>query len=154
MTYEQILSKLTALCSRSEHCCHDIKEKLRRWEIDETTSQKVIDYLKKEKYIDDSRYARFFVNDKVKFNKWGRRKVEQALRMKGIAEEDYEEALSSVEDADYESVLQPLLKSKMKSVKAKNDYEFRMKLIRFALGRGFSYEQITRSLDNLLANKE
>lgn len=154
MTYELILSKLTALCSRSEHCCHDIKEKLRRWEIDETTSQKVIDYLKKEKYIDDSRYARFFVNDKVKFNKWGRRKVEQALRMKGIAEEDYEEALSSVEDADYESVLQPLLKSKMKSVKAKNDYEFRMKLIRFALGRGFSYEQITRSLDNLLANKE
>lgn len=154
MTCEQILSKLTALCSRSEHCCHDIKEKLRRWEIDETTSQKVIDYLKKEKYIDDSRYARFFVNDKVKFNKWGRRKVEQALRMKGIAEEDYEEALSSVEDADYESVLQPLLKSKMKSVKAKNDYEFRMKLIRFAVGRGFSYEQITRSLDNLLANKE
>ncbi len=154
MTCEQILSKLTALCSRSEHCCHDIKEKLRRWEIDETTSQKVIDYLKKEKYIDDSRYARFFVNDKVKFNRWGRRKVEQALRMKGIAEEDYEEALSSVEDADYESVLQPLLKSKMKSVKAKNDYEFRMKLIRFALGRGFSYEQITHCLDKLLANKE
>ena len=101
MTEEQILSKLTTMCSRSEHCTRDVMEKMRRWQVDEATSVRVLDYLKREKYVDDRRYARFFINDKVKYNRWGRRKVEQALRMKGVSVDDYADSLSELADADY-----------------------------------------------------
>ena len=150
MTKEQILSKLTAMCSRSEHCTHDVKEKLRRWQVDEATGREVVTYLTEEKYIDDSRYARFFINDKIKYNRWGKNKVEQALRMKGIPSDIFSPLLSEVSDNDYEEILMPLLRSKCKSVKASSDYEFRIKLIRFALGRGFTYDQATRCVDILL----
>lgn len=134
------------MCSRSEHCTRDVMEKMRRWQVDEATSVRVLDYLKREKYVDDRRYARFFINDKVKYNRWGRRKVEQALRMKGVSVDDYADSLSELADADYEEILLPLLRSKMRSVKAASDYELKMKLVRFAMGRGFSYEQAMNSV--------
>ena len=141
MTQEQIISKLTAVCARAEHCKDDMLRRMQRWQVDEATQREVISYLVKEKYIDEERYARFFINDKIKYNRWGRRKVEQALYFKHIPREVYEPLLDDVANEDFESVLLPLLQNKEKNLKYANDYEKRMKLLRFAMQRGFSYEQ-------------
>lgn len=148
LTKQQVLVKLTALCARSEHCQQEMVEKMRRWEVSEQMQAEVMEYLVAEKYIDDERFARFFINDKVKFNKWGRRKVEMALRMKGIDEKVYAPLLSEMDDtANYEETLTSLLRTKRKSVTGRNDYEVRMKLIRFALSRGFTMDVIEKALD-------
>lgn len=149
MTYEQVLLKLTALCARGEHCLHEMRTKMQRWEVDEDTQQRVLDYLVKERFVDEERYARFFINDKIKYNRWGRRKVEQALYMKRIPSEVYRPLLDEVEEESYEEVLVPLLRAKVKSIKAASDYELRMKLIRYGMQRGFSYEQIEKCLAGL-----
>ena len=96
MTKEQIISKLTAACARAEHCKDDMIRRMQRWQVDESLQQEVISYLVREKYIDEERYARFFINDKVKYNRWGRRKVEQALYFKHIPREVYEPLLDEV----------------------------------------------------------
>ncbi len=146
MTEQEVLLKLTSLCASAEHCSYEMLEKMRKWDIDEQTQAKVMAYLTKEKYIDDERYCRFFVKDKIRFNKWGRRKVEQALYMKHIPSEISRPVLDEVPDSDYLSVLRPLLKSKERSVKAKSEYEKNMKLIKFALGRGFTFDIIKQCL--------
>lgn len=149
MTEQQILLKLTGVCARGEHCLYEMRTKMDRWEVDSDTQQRVCDYLVKEGYIDESRYARYFINDKVKFNKWGRRKVEQALYVKRIPREVYAPLLDEVEDESYEEILMPLLQNKVRSVKHSSDYELRMKLIRFAMQRGFSYEQAQHCVDKI-----
>lgn len=149
MTKEQIISKLTAACARAEHCKDDMIRRMQRWQVDESLQQEVISYLVREKYIDEERYARFFINDKVKYNRWGRRKVEQALYFKHIPREVYEPLLDEVASEDFEEVLLPLLKNKEKNLKYANDYERRMKLLRFALQRGFSYEQADKCISRL-----
>jgi regulatory protein len=149
MTKEQIISKLTAVCARAEHCKDDMLRRMQRWQVDEATQREVISYLVKEKYIDEERYARFFINDKIKYNRWGRRKVEQALYFKHIPREVYEPLLDDVANEDFESVLLPLLQNKEKSLKYANDYEKRMKLLRFAMQRGFSYEQADKCINML-----
>ena len=63
-----------------------MKEKMTRWGIDEDAQQRVVEYLVANRYVDDRRYARSFVNDKLKYNKWGPRKIEQSLWMKHIDE--------------------------------------------------------------------
>ncbi|MBR4651714.1 MAG: RecX family transcriptional regulator [Prevotella sp.] len=147
MTEEQILSKLTTFCARGEHCMADVHRKLDLWKIeDETLRKKVCRYLLDEKYIDEERYARAFIHDKMQYNKWGRRKVEQALYMKRIPRGVYEPLFDEVGDNNYEEILRPLLRDKARSIKASSDYERRMKLIRFALQRGFSYEQAEHCL--------
>lgn len=149
MTYEQILIKLTSICAKGEHCLSEMQQKMERWQVDIDTQQRVLRYLVEEKYIDEGRFARFFINDKMKYNKWGKKKIEQALRIKRISPDTYQEVLNSIADVSYEETLLPLLLNKSKNVKAKDDYEKRMKLIRYAMQRGFSYDQASHCLQDL-----
>ena len=147
MKYEEIIYKLGALCSQSEYCCSDMLKKMERWEVDEKTQAEVMAYLIKERYIDEERFARAYIRNKLRFDKWGRRKIEQGLYLKKVPKETYQSLLAEVSDEEYIEVLEPLLDSKRKSIKAKSDYEMRGKLIRFAMGRGFDYEIIEKIID-------
>ena len=146
-TEQEAYLTLAALCARSEHCQWEMLEKMRRWELDDETQARVMARLVEERYVDDERYARAFVKDKVRYNKWGRRKVEQALWQKRIADDIRERVLDEVDEEEYLNVLRPLLKQKRKSIKAENDYELNQKLVRFALGRGFTYDIIRQCID-------
>ncbi|MCH3982590.1 MAG: RecX family transcriptional regulator [Prevotella sp.] len=148
MTEQQVLYKLTAMCSQAEHCSQEMLDKMKRWDIPEDVQARVMQYLTQEKFIDDERYCRFFVKDKIKYNKWGRRKVEQALYMKHIPSSISGPVLDEIPAEDYLEVLRPLLKSKRKTVKAATEYERNMKLIKFALGRGFSMDIIKDCIDD------
>ena len=147
MTFQQAYEKLAALCARGEHCQYEMHEKLRQWGFDETQRSQIIARLVSERYVDDERYAQAFVKDKIRYNKWGRRKVELALWQKRIDEDIRKRVLDEVDSDEYLSVLRPLLKQKRKSIKAVNDYELNQKLMRFALGRGFTFDIIRQCLD-------
>ena len=138
---------LVALCAQAEHCQYEMLEKMRRWELPEDAQARVMQQLVSELYVDDERYTRAFIKDKIRYNKWGRRKVEQALWQKRIDEDIRQRVLDEVDDDEYLSVLRPLLKQKRKSIKASNDYELNQKLMRFALGRGFTFDIIRQCID-------
>ena len=147
ITEKEALLRLSALCAQGEHCQWEMLEKMRRWELADDAQARVMERLVKERYVDDERYARAFVLDKIRYNKWGRRKVEQALWQKHIDDDIRQRVLGEVDDEEYLSVLRPLLKQKRRSVKASSDYEMNQKLIRFALGRGFTFDIIRQCLD-------
>ena len=138
---------LAALCAQAEHCQWEMLEKMRRWEVPEEAQARVMQRLVKERYVDDERYAQAFVKDKIRYNKWGRRKVDQALWQKHIDENIRKRVLDEVDDDEYLKVLRPLLKQKRKSTKANSDYELNQKLMRFALGRGFTFDIIRQCID-------
>lgn len=138
---------LAALCAQAEHCQWEMLEKMRRWEVPEEAQARVMQRLVKERYVDDERYARAFVKDKIRYNKWGRRKVDQALWQKHIDEDIRKRVLDEVDDDEYLKVLRPLLKQKRKSTKANSDYELNQKLMRFAMGRGFTFDIIRQCID-------
>ena len=146
-TEQEAYLTLTALCAQAEHCQWEMLEKMRRWEIPEEAQARVMQRLVKEKYVDDERYAEAFVKDKVRYNKWGRRKVDQGLWQKHIDADIRKRVLDEVNDDEYLSVLRPLLKQKRKTTKANSDYELNQKLMRFALGRGFTFDIIRQCID-------
>lgn len=147
ITEQEAYLRLTALCAQAEHCQHEMLEKMKKWELADESQARVMERLIKERYVDDERYARAFVMDKIRYNKWGRRKVEQALWMKRIDKGIQQRVLSEVDDEEYVSALRPLLKQKQRSTKAASDYELRQKLIRFALSRGFGFDIIRQCID-------
>ena len=144
---QQAYLKLAALCARGEHCQHDMTEKMRLWGIDDETQARVMQRLTSERYVDDERFARAFVSDKVRYNRWGRRKVEQALWAKHIDEHTAKAVLDEVDDEEYIAALAPLLKQKRRSTRAASEYELTMKLIKFALSRGFTFDLIRQCID-------
>ncbi len=146
MNEEQILLKLTALCSSAEYCSNDLREKMRRWQISEDVQEKVLAYLIREKYVDDERFCRLFVKDKLRFNKWGRRKIALALAQKRIPQDIASAVLDEVPDSDYLAILRPLLRQKARTVKAESDYDRNGKLVRYAMSRGFTFDLIRQCL--------
>lgn len=145
-TEQEAYLQLAAVCAQSEHCEQEMRDKMKRWEIDADAQDRVIDRLVKERYIDNERYARVFVKDKIRYNKWGRRKVQQALWMKRISDDIQQRVLDEIDEKEYLDVLIPLLKQKRKTIKANNDYELNQKLVRFALSRGFDFGIIRQCL--------
>ena len=146
--------QLAQLCACSEHCQHEMLVKMRRWGMTDEAQARVMQRLVSERYVDDERYARAFVRDKIRYNKWGRRKVEQALWMKRIDDDIRERVLGEVDDDEYISVLRPLLKQKRRSTKAQSDYELNQKLVKFALSRGFTFDIIRQCMDGDIDDME
>ena len=146
ITEQQALSRLMALCARSEHSSGEMLQKMRLWGLDEEAQARVMERLTADRYVDDERFTRAFVNDKVRYNQWGRRKIEQALWAKGVDRSVQQQVLDAVPEKEYLSVLEPLLKSKARSISGRNEFERQMKLIRFAQSRGFSMDEIEKCM--------
>ena len=149
MTADEVLYKLAAKCSMSEQCLSDIETKLAKYDLTDEEKTRILRHLVEEKYIDDGRYAEAYVRDKYRFNKWGRIKIAQGLRMKGIDRETINTAMETIDEAEYLDILRGLIQSKRRSTKGKNDYEVNGKLIRFATGRGFEFSAIRQCINNV-----
>jgi len=135
--YKTALSKAMAICSRSEHCTDDIRSKLQMWGVGETYIARIISELIRENFINEKRYAEAFVKDKFRYNKWGKVKIRAGLKMKKIPGEIIKTALDSIDDDLYKKTMADLLASRRRSVKAKNQYDLKGKLLRYGLSKGF-----------------
>ena len=142
MSAEEARLKAEAYCSLSEHCKSEVLGKLQQWGAPEKTWEAILNHLEQERYVDESRYATFFVRDKYRFNQWGRIKIAQALRMKHIPSACIDEAMEEIDEQEYINILTSLLKKKVRSIKASNDYERNGKLVRFAAGHGYEIGDI------------
>ena len=142
MSAEEARLKAEAYCSLSEHCKSEVLGKLQQWGAPEKTWEAILNHLEKERYVDESRYATFFVRDKYRFNQWGRIKIAQSLRMKHIPSACIDDAMEESDEQEYLNILTSLLKKKVRSIKASNDYERNGKLVRFAAGHGYEIGDI------------
>ncbi|OKZ09374.1 MAG: hypothetical protein BHV75_12835 [Bacteroides oleiciplenus] len=146
ITETEALSKVAAYCSTAEHCRAEVSEKLQRWGLPYDAIERILERLENEKYIDEERFCRAFVNDKYRFAKWGKVKIAQALQLKKISYNVYRRFLNEIDEEEYLSILDGLLLAKRKSVHAGNEFELNGKLMRFALSRGFEMKDISRCI--------
>jgi regulatory protein len=146
LSLEQALNKAQTLCARQEKCSWDIRTKLKQWHVATEESEKIIDKLKADKFIDDVRYAQLFARDKSKFNKWGPIKIAYSLKSKKIPDEIIKSVVDEIKSVSNDKILFELLSKKSKTIKAKSSYDLKVKLIRFGISRGFDYNQINETV--------
>ena len=148
-TLEELLHKAASYCSISEHCVSEVKEKLNAWGVSDTDKQKIIDRLISEGFINEKRFCTFFVKDKFRFNKWGKIKISFALKAKGLDKGMILDAITTIDDGEYEEMLASLLKTKLIGLKYQFEYEKQGKLFHFAQGRGFENNVIERVIRSI-----
>lgn len=135
--YNKALNKVMEICSKTEHCTFDIVEKLKKYGLTSAEIDKAIKYLQAEKFIDDSRFANMYVNDKFRFNQWGKVKIKFMMRQKKIDDNIIDNAIDNIDDDEYQAVLLQIIEKKAPSVKAKTGYEKSGKLAQYAISKGF-----------------
>lgn len=146
---KRILDRLRGLCSRREYCYADVLKKAKdALEGDAQAAKEVADSLVEDKYVDDLRYASAYARDKASIQGWGDVKIRYMLSAKGVAASVITEALQEIDREKSSSRLHKLLENKLRSLK--DDPQCRLKLLRFALGRGYSYDEASHTIDQLL----
>lgn len=148
-TYEKALQRAAGLCSRQEQCTSGIREKLKTWKVNAEDEEEIIRKLTREKFLDDERYAGFYVRDKFKFNGWGRIRITHMLRQKKVDEEHIKNALLQIDEEDWFTSCLDLVRNKHARLVEEDAYKRRGKLLRFAAGRGFEPDLIYRVLELL-----
>lgn len=148
-TFNKALQKAAGLCSRQEHCTSYIREKLRSWDVSEEDREIIILKLSEEKFLDDERFAGFYVKDKFKFNGWGRIRISHMLRQKGVDEVFIENALLQIDEEEWFQTCLNLIRSKLSKLKEEDPFKQKGKLLRYAAGRGFEPAMIYRAFEKL-----
>jgi regulatory protein len=143
------LEKAMAQCSRREYCSDDIRNKLSLWGVDNDDIGKILRILISDNFINESRYATAFVRDKFKYNKWGKVKISAHLRGKKVPQDIISSALDSIDNDLYIKLLRELIEAHRKSVKAKNQYDLKAKLLRYGLSKGFESNLLYDILNDL-----
>lgn len=115
---------------------------------DKEQAAKIVETLVNEKYIDDLRYASAFARDKSSIAGWGETKIRYMLSAKGISREVVTQALEEIDASRARTRLEKLLENKLKTLK--DDPQCRLKMLRFALGRGYGYDEAAEALDSLM----
>ncbi len=131
------LSKAMRYCSRSEHCISDVTQKLAQWQTPEELYNDIIHHLVQENFIDETRFANAFVNDKFKFDKWGKLKIKYALAQKQIPQNIISQTIQNIDPEEYVEIAIVLMKKKTATVKEQNIAGVKQKIFRFMTSRGF-----------------
>lgn len=144
----KILDNLRRQCSRREYCTSDVLKKVEKaLDGDREQAMLVVKSLIEDKYVDDLRYASAYAREKSSISGWGDVKIRYMLSAKGVSKDIITRALDEIDTDRAGSRLQKLLENKYRTLK--DDPQWKLKLLRFALGRGYSYDEVNERLKSL-----
>ena len=149
---EKVADKMRRMCSRREYCVADIRKKLLvQLDGNAAEADEIIAMLLNEKYVDDLRYASAYARDKASFSGWGAVKIRYMLASKGVSADIIASALDEIDSGKAQARLDKLMETKFKTLK--DDPQCRVKMLRFALGRGYGYEEAASIVEALIKGK-
>ena len=145
---ERMLGRLMRLCAGRECCRSDIRRKLA--DLPAAQADAILETLCREGYLDDARYARAFARDKSALQGWGSLKIKLALQKKQIDAATIAQALEAIDAPAADARMEQLLRAKWKALAREEDPDRKAaKFFRYALGRGYGYEETKRIYDYL-----
>ena len=145
---KQVFDALSAQCAKREYCTADVRRKaLQRLEFDAAAAEAVVSALVSEGYVADRRYAAAYAREKSSLSGWGPVKIRTTLLARGIPREVVLEALEEIDPERASAKLEKVLEAKWRTLQ--DDPQGRLKLIRFALSRGYDYDPLRPLIDRL-----
>lgn len=145
------LDYLRKLCSAREYCVRDIRDKAEKRLGNAAEAEKVVETLQQEGYLSQQRYASAFARDKAAISGWGAYKIRYQLSSKGIPAAIIDQALEAIDGEKAEEKLRRSIASKCALLKG--DPQIKIKLLKFALSRGYSYEEVNKVVSEILHGK-
>jgi regulatory protein len=146
LSTEEALAKARAYCARQERAQQEVRAKLYAWEVRGREVEGIVSQLIREGFLNEARFAEHFAVSKFRQKGWGRKKIEQALRLKQVSEPCIALGLKGIEEEEHTATLGRLLAKRWEREKELDPYRKRQKVFHYFLGRGFPSEAIDKAL--------
>ncbi len=138
-------------CAGDEQCISSVRTKLMTWGADRQLIERILQYLVREDFINEQRYAIAYCQSKMRNQKWGRIKLAYQLRSKLLPRNIVEMAVASVDQEEYKEVLHDLAAAKWKDLQ--NDpVKGANKLAYFLQSHGYDTEEIREVIQTVAIN--
>ncbi|WBO84507.1 regulatory protein RecX [Hymenobacter yonginensis] len=148
-TPAEALQKIAAFCAYQERNQKEVESKLREYGLNEDEAGEIIIRLSREKLLDEERFAKAYVRGHYRTKKWGRRRIVQELKQKGISDYCIKAGLKEIDGDEYYQNLVDVLEKKDRQEKERNPRLRRQKIQLFLTAKGFEQDLIKMALDDL-----
>tara|TARA_B100001175_G_C19238592_1_gene508894 strand:- start:185 stop:649 length:465 start_codon:yes stop_codon:yes gene_type:complete len=149
MNLNNTINKLEKYCSFSERCKSDIIKKLYDWKVNKHQKD-IINHLIENNYINEKRYALLYSMGKFNSRKWGKIKISNHLKKKGIKEKDINESINEIPETKYLQALSNLIIKKSQEIKDSDIYNKKSKIARYLFQKGYESNLIWNQIETLI----
>lgn len=147
---EQARLKAEAFCAYQERSQSEIRNKLYEWGLHQKDVEEIITELIGENFLNEERFAMAYALGKFRIKGWGKLKIKQGLKLKGVPDKMIRKVLNAIDSEDYMDRLRLILEKKSDLITEKDPYKRRYLLTRYAAGKGYEQDLIS---DLLINNK-
>lgn len=145
---------LCRFCAYQDRSRKEIEEKLKELSVSEALWGETLEKLKEERFWDEARFARSYARGKFRIKRWGRIRIRQELKMRGVSDILILEGLKEIEEADYLIVARKLAAKKLLELKRDKPAAARQKAFRYLLQKGFESEIVRQILSGECSDTE
>lgn len=142
----RILAKARAYCARQERAQQEVRDKLYAWGAHGEAVEQAIAQLIGEGFLNESRFAEHYAVSKSRQKGWGRRKIAQALRLKGVSAACIATGLAAIDPDEEAAQLRIAVRKHWQRLQGEEPYVRKGKLIRYFVGKGFDREAVEDAL--------
>ncbi|SFZ89861.1 regulatory protein [Flaviramulus basaltis] len=146
-TLQEATKKMEHYCAYQERCHQEVRQKLETMYMIPEAIDVIIVHLLEHNFLNEERFAKTFVSGKFKIKKWGRSRLSYELKKKDVSKVNINQALATIQEEEYIEVFNDLAEKRLHSIKEKDKFKKRKKLIDYLLYRGWEsylvYEKAT-----------
>jgi len=124
----------------------EVLDRMREKDVDETVRERVITRMEELDLLDDEAFARYWIDQRARFKPRGVPLLRQELAQKGVDRQIISDLL---QELDNSAAVMQAAEKKARSLSHYPEDQFRKKLTGFLQRRGFHYEEIRDTVNEL-----
>ena len=149
-TVDEAKKKLEHYCAYQERCHQEVVNKLRGMKMIPQAIDVILVHLIQHNYLNEERFAKTYVRGKLRFKKWGKRRLTSELKKKDISKININQALTEIDDKEYVEIFNDLAEKRLNSIKEKDKYKKKRKLADYLLYRGWEFDLVYNKVNELI----
>lgn len=146
----EALARIMRYCAYQERSHQEVKRKLFDYGLFASQVDEILSQLIADGFLNEERFAKAFAGGKFRMKKWGKMKIEQELKSKGLTERFIRTGLKEIDATDYRKALVTVVRKKIKETHEPNLLARRNKVARFAIGKGYEPELVWETVKDEL----
>ncbi len=146
---KKVKLKAAHYCAYRERTQQEVRDKLYQYGLHRDEVESLIAELITENFINEERFAVAFAGGKFRMKKWGRIKIVNELRRRGITEYCINKALSEIDEDDYETTARDLAVKKFNALTDTDPLKKKYKVTRYLTGKGYEHSLVQKIADEL-----
>ena len=143
-TFKETKQKLADYCVYQDRCHQEVEQKMREYVLIPEAKDEILLYLMQENYLNEERFTRSYIRGKFYMKSWGKNKIRNHLKFKGISSKLIDSCWDEIDENDYQKTLERVWEKYYSTLKGLKEYQKNMKTTKYLMTRGFEYSEILK----------